>query len=192
MTAGPVPDRVLRDVLDPVPPAWDERPGMRLAAVLAAWFTRDGSDHLLYIRRRDDLPSHPGQIAFPGGAREGTESPLATALRESHEEVGLEPGAVQVLGSLPARTSISGFWVHALVARIPPDLALVADPGEVAAILEFPVARLADADAWDHRPPAGAPTRRPTAHFEHDGETLWGLTAVFTRDLLQRVSAARD
>lgn len=184
----PLTDDLIRRALDPAPVAWSPKPGLRDAAVLAPWFTRDEADWLLFTRRRDDLPHHPGQISFPGGAREGREGPVECALRESHEEVGLPPRRVEVLGALPPRYSIAGFWVHVIVGRIPADVALEPDPREVAAVCAFPVDALRDPASWTERPPATDPSRRPTPHFVWDDEVLWGLTARFTLDLLERLS----
>jgi 8-oxo-dGTP pyrophosphatase MutT (NUDIX family) len=186
-----VPDQRLRAALDPLPTGWNGKPGLRDAAVLAPWFTRDGVDWLLFTRRRDDLPHHPGQISFPGGAREGQEGPVHCALRETEEEIGLSPDRVEVLGALPPRFSVAGFWVQVVVGRIPAEAELRPDPREVAALVAMPVAALADPAAWDERPPATDPSRRPTPHFAWEGQLLWGLTARFTLDLLERVGLGR-
>ncbi len=183
-------DERLRAVLDAVPTDWQGRPGFREAAVLAPWFTRDDRDWLLLTRRQHDLPHHAGQISFPGGAREGEESPVACALRETEEEIGVAPPLVTVLGGLPPRLSIGKFWVQAVVGRIPPDVELTPDPREVAAVVAFPLDRLRDRSRWEDRAPDTDATRRAMPHFDHAGETLWGLTARFTLDLIERLDAA--
>ncbi len=186
--AGGIADTALRAVLDPPPRAWDCREGLRDAAVLAPWLTRDGEDWMLFTRRRDDLRHHPGQVSFPGGRRDGGEDPVTCALREAREEIGLHPDEVRVLGSLPARMSIAGFWVQVIVARVEAPLeALTADPAEVAEVLAFPISQLRNPASWELREPAGHPGRRPSPHFVHGGQVLWGLTARFTLDLLERI-----
>ncbi|MDA0374438.1 MAG: CoA pyrophosphatase [Planctomycetota bacterium] len=185
---GRADDDLLRDVLDPPIQCWEGREGLRDAAVLAPWLTRGDEDWLVFTRRRDDLRHHPGQVSFPGGRRDGDESPIECALREAREEIGLHPDEVRVLGALPARLSVAGFWVQVVVARVDAPLeALTPDPAEVAEVLAFPVERLRDPGAWVIRAPDGHPGRRPSPHFEHDGHVLWGLTARFTLDLLERV-----
>ncbi len=179
----------LRAVLDPPPRTWDHRDGLRDAAVLIPWRrTAEGRDELLYTLRRHDLPHHPGQISFPGGAREGQlEDPVATALRETWEEVGIRPEQVEVLGGLPPRLSVAGFRVHVVVGRIPADAELVPDPGEVERVLHLDVQRLRAPDAWEDLPPHGSPGRRPTPHHRIGRDVLWGLTAILTLDLFERL-----
>ena len=184
----PLSDESLRSVLEPIPKVWQPRPGLRLAAVLAPLFSRQRRDWLLFTVRRDDLPHHPGQVSFPGGAREGDEDPLACALRETEEEIGLRAETVEVVGSLPPRWSIAGFWVHPLVGRIPLPTDLRPDPREVAQMLEIPVDELMQTDRWEMRvPTAQDRPRPPSPHFDWGGTTLWGLTARFTLELLERI-----
>lgn len=182
-----IDDARLRAVLDPPPAAFHVKPGLRLAAVLVPWLTRDGEDFLLLTRRRDDLPHHPGQIAFPGGAREGDEDPVACALRECEEEIGLQRERVRILGGLPPRTSIASYWVHVVVGRVLADLELRPDPREVASVRAWPLAVLRDPSRWVERPPASDPSRRAMPHLDWEGETLWGLTARFVMDLCARL-----
>lgn len=176
-----VADDAIRAALDAPARFWSRREGLRDAAVLVPWVRRSDEDWLLFTRRRDDLRHHPGQLSFPGGRRDGSEDPVSCALREAREEIGLHPDEARVLGSLPARPSVAGFWVQVVVARVEaPIEALTPDPAEVAELLAFPVGRLLDGSAWELRTP-GLP------HFEHEGQLLWGLTARFTLDLLERL-----
>ena len=186
----PISDEILNRALDPVPTTWQPKPGYRAAAVLAPLFSREGRDWLLFTLRRSDLPHHPGQVSFPGGAREGEEQPEECALRETEEETGLEPGAVRVLGSLPPRLSIAGFWVQPMVGRIPAPTDLHPDPAEVARLLEIPLDHLVQDQLWEMRVPSATDRPRPAIpHFDWDGTTLWGLTARFTLELLDRIRA---
>jgi 8-oxo-dGTP pyrophosphatase MutT (NUDIX family) len=185
----PLDDARLRAGLDPVGDLWVPGDGLRDAAVLAPWFTRGGRDFLLFTLRRHDLPHHPGQVSFPGGAREGDEGPLACALRESEEELGIRAGDVRVLGAIPPRPSGAGFQVHTVVGRVPPDLVLRPDPREVAAVLELPIDELQDPTRWRTIAPPAFPQRRPSPHFERDGHVLWGLTARLVLDVLARLGA---
>ncbi|MCA8942709.1 MAG: CoA pyrophosphatase [Planctomycetes bacterium] len=177
-------DEILRRALDPVPEIWTPKPGFRQAAVLVPIQRRDAADTILLIRRTDSMPSHAGQIAFPGGSREGDESPLECALRESHEELGLDPADVVVLGGLPSRVSNAGFHVHVIVGRIGTDFVPIPDTREVASIAHPEIEHLADRARWDWRDVPRV--SRPMPHYELETGTLWGLTARFVFDLLER------
>lgn len=184
----PIDDELLQRALDTLFGDWDRRAGLRDAAVLIPWFAHPDGDRILFTRRPDDIPTHAGQLAFPGGIRERGETPLQTALREADEEVGLRPEEVAPLGALPPRLSSSGFRVHAVVARITGTEHLAPCPREVAALVEFPVAELADPNRWRLEQPPGL--RRPLPHFRRDGQVLWGMTARLTLDLIARLRAA--
>lgn len=182
-----IDDRELARRLDALPQTFGTTASSRLAAVLVPILEVDGFDHLVLTRRRDDLPSHPGQISFPGGAREGGESPLECALRESAEEIALEPELVAPLGSLPPRGSIGGFHVEVVVARVATSARLHPDPGEVAELLLWPMHELLDPARWIRGPMPGHPGRGPVWQFLRDDRVLWGLTARFVLDLAARV-----
>jgi 8-oxo-dGTP pyrophosphatase MutT (NUDIX family) len=190
MTAGGGElDGRIRGRLGAIDRAWAPRDGLRDAAVLAPLFLRDGADRLFLTKRRDDLPDHPGQVAFPGGAREGDEDALACALRETAEEVGIDPATVEVLGRLPDRVSIAGFTVACFVGRVPEPRDLPFDRREVERVFDLPLADLLDDSRWryeDRSSPLGVFRRVP--FFEGEGPVLWGLTGMFVRDL---VAAAR-
>lgn len=155
------------------------RPGVggRPAAVLMLLSPDAVGPRLLFIERATTLRTHAGQIAFPGGAAETTDADLvATALREAHEETGLDPDGVEVLGSLPpAHVAVSGFDVTAVVAweTRPTDLSRL-DPREVAAVHLVAVADLAD-------PVIRARARHPSGYvgpaFVLGELVIWGLTA---------------
>jgi len=178
-------DALLRGRLGPVDRLWRPREGLRDAAVLAPILERGGAERLLVTERRADLPEHPGQVAFPGGAREGDEDPVDCALRETREEVGIDPATVQVLGRLPDRVSIAGYMVAAFVGRIPAPASVAFDRREVEQVLEIPLALLLDESRWryeDRTGPKGS--FRNVPFFDWDGPVLWGLTGMFVRDLL--------
>jgi 8-oxo-dGTP pyrophosphatase MutT (NUDIX family) len=123
--------------------------------------------------------------------RDGDESPLATALRECQEEIGVAPEPGLVLGELPPRESSTGIHVHCVVARLPV-AELVPDPREVVRVLRVPLAELQDDVRWQELPPPfGSSGRQPrtSPHFRFGDELLWGLTARFVRDLLRALAA---
>ncbi len=114
------------------------------AAVLMA--IRDVPEpQVVFTLRRDDLVRHAGQVSFPGGRTDhGDSGPIATALRESHEEVALDPDAAEPLGFLDRLETVSGFCVTPVVARLAGNAVLVPQPEEVAKIFEVPLAFLLD------------------------------------------------
>jgi len=170
---------------------------LRRAAVLLPIVAHGAgaADHVLFCVRHQGTHRHAGQIAFPGGMRDGDESPLQTALRETREEVGVAAAHVDVLGELPPHESSTGIFVHCLVARLQP-VPLVPEEREVARLLHMPLADLLDDANWQHRAPPhpyrsppGMPATSP--QFEFGDELLWGLTARFVRDLAKHLRGER-
>lgn len=187
-----ISDARIRGLLDPPAGEWRSEAGLRDSAVLAILVERDGRDLLLFNRRRDDLPYHPGQICFPGGAREGEEDAVTCAIRETCEEMGLEASDLSVLGRLPDRVSIAGFRVASFAARLagPRDYRPAA--AEVAEVFEIPCAALADPHRWSLRD-----TTHPRARFsripffDYEGRIVWGLTGIILRDFTSLVAGFR-
>jgi 8-oxo-dGTP pyrophosphatase MutT (NUDIX family) len=182
-------DERLRRCLDPADAGWTPT-ALRRAAVLCPIVEHAGAAHVVFVVRPAELRQHGGQIAFPGGMRDGDETPLATALRECREEIGVPATATTVLGSLPPRESSSAILVHCLVGRLQP-VDLVPDAREVERVLRIPLAQLLDAQHWQERtPPPTATGRQPRSspHFEFGSDLVWGLTARFVRDLAARLT----
>ena len=116
----------------------------RQAAVLAPVIDRGGEDHLLFIERADHLGDHPGEMGFPGGSREPSDTDLAaTALREAKEEIGLDPDTADIVGRLDDIRTVSGYSVRPFVGRVPAR-EYVPDGREVAEVAIVAVARLVD------------------------------------------------
>ena len=180
-------DSDLEALLDPAQGQWRTRKGLRDAAVIALLFNRDGKDHLLLTKRRQDLPTHGGEVSFPGGAREADESPVSCALRECREEIGLPETKVTVLGSLPTRASIAGFMVNCFVGRFDRATELRIDESEVEKLLEVPIEDLADEARWEWRVLESPPYRRKIPFFPIADDLLWGLTGIFTIELMRRL-----
>lgn len=115
------------------------------AAVLVPIVARDASASLLLTRRTDHLHHHPGQISFPGGrVEQGDESATMTALRETEEEVGLNPQRVEVLGTLPDYFTGTGFRITPVVGLVRPPFELTLDSFEVAEAFEVPLTHFLD------------------------------------------------
>ncbi|MBK5926267.1 CoA pyrophosphatase [Rhodobaculum claviforme] len=139
---------------DPAPPSGDHdltpgatgpAPTLRPAAVLLAILPGARGPEVLLTRRSARLRHHPGQIALPGGGQEAVDpSPEATALREAHEEIGLDPARVEVLGRLNPHATVTGFSVTPIVGRLRGPFRPVPDPSEVAEVFAVPLAHLTD------------------------------------------------
>lgn len=191
-------DRRLRQCLLPVPAAWEATASRRAAVLCPIVATASGPAVLLLVRPQD-MSLHPGQIAFPGGSDDGDSGPVACALRETTEEIGLLPQRVRVLGSLPNRRSSSDFDVHCVVGLVDDLLTedqLTPSPREVERVLLVPFAELTAIASWEHRAPPPTAARpqsqrqpQPSPHFEWRGELVWGLTGRFCFDLATRLAA---
>jgi 8-oxo-dGTP pyrophosphatase MutT (NUDIX family) len=149
---------------------------------------------VLLTERTAHLSTHSGQVAFPGGkADDGDADPTATALREAHEEVGLEARYVQVLGNLPIYVTGTAFIITPVVALIDPAHQLVPNPGEVADAFEVPLAFLMD--PANHRRHAfeWEGVRREWLSMPwQDGDKqrfIWGATAGMLRNFYRFLSA---
>ena len=162
-------------------------PGARVGAVLV--LLEDGADagthgpRVVLTRRRPDLRSHPGQLSFAGGRVEPGETPVAAALREAAEEIGLDPASVTVLGDGPTfYVPPSRFWVLPVVARWHAPHPLVPEPREVAEVLHVELTTLTDQRRWRHTPLS---TDGGSAWaWQLDDDLLWGATALVVRMLL--------
>ena len=168
-----------------VPPAGDIP-----AAVLVGLVAGPEGWYLLLIRRTETPSHHPGEIAFPGGRLEPGESSAQAALREAEEELGIPPAGVDLLGALPlVRTRVSGYavtpWVGVVGAG--PAAGIVAEPGEVAAILEVPLALLADPAARREQRYIRGASLTVVPAFDVAGMTIWGATARIIDDLLEAI-----
>ena len=159
----------------------------RPAAVLVPVVAHDELTVLL-TQRTEHLPSHAGQVAFPGGKVEAHDTdPLATALREAEEEIGLQASHVEPLGYLDGYLTGTGFHVVPVVALITPGFALALDPSEVADAFEVPLAFLMDPTnhAKDTREWRGR--MRSYYAMPYGERYIWGATAGMLRNLHERL-----
>ena len=154
------------------------------AAVLVPLVDRSGGMTVLLTRRTDHMPSHAGQISFPGGRiDESDQSPEHTALRETEEEIGLKRDRIEVVGRLSARRTNSGFRVVPVVGLVAPPFILDPDPNEVAQIFEIPLDLVLDRKnfLWESHVEAGR--KREYYVLAHGDHRIWGLTAGMLYDL---------
>lgn len=156
------------------------------AAVLVPLYSWPERPGLVFTERRHDLRRHAGEISFPGGRRDEGESFLRTALREAHEEIGLNPDFVDVVGALPPiGTFVTNYKVHPIVGLVKADLEYVVSPAEVETVLAFRLDALRDGFKMRRLVRHGVPIRTPTYLVgEH---LIWGATARILGDLLERL-----
>ena len=159
----------------------------RPAAVLVPIVLRDTLTVLL-TQRAHDMPSHPGQISFPGGKVEECDtSPLDCALREAHEEIGLPAGFVEPLGYLDSYRTGTGFQISPVVAFVRPGFATVTDAREVLEVFEVPLAFLMDEANHQRHTREWRGRQRSFFAMPYQGRYIWGATAGMLRNLHQRL-----
>jgi 8-oxo-dGTP pyrophosphatase MutT (NUDIX family) len=168
-------------------------PTSRAAAVLVPLFEEGGEAHLILTKRPETMPSHRGEIAFPGG-KQDPEDPtlLAAALREAHEEIGLPPDTVDVVAELDSLSTVaSQFTITPFVGLLPAPPQLRPDPWEVDLAFAVPISELLDTDVYREESWNLWGAWRPMAFFELPGETVWGATARILTNLLRFLTADR-
>lgn len=160
--------------------------GPRPAAVLVPLMQRDDGVAVLLTRRPATMRRHAGQYAFPGGLRdEGDVDAVATALREAHEEVGIAPGDVDVLGVLDDRDTTTGYVITPVVGWIAHPYPYAPNPREVEYVTELPLrAFFAPRRARTLTLPSH---RRAALGWDIDGHFVWGATAWVLHELTARL-----
>ncbi|MGA9860344.1 MAG: CoA pyrophosphatase [Solirubrobacteraceae bacterium] len=180
-------DRLRSVLLSPEAAGSLDVQGRTDAAVLVAIYLQDGRPHAVFTKRREDLRRHPGEISFPGGRVDETDAGLQeTALREAEEEIGLPPGAVEVLGALqPTPTIVTSYAIYPFVGLIEPGMAWTLSPREVAEVLELSLDDLLAGYGRRRLLRRGVPIRTDT--YVVGDDLIWGATARILADLFDRV-----
>jgi 8-oxo-dGTP pyrophosphatase MutT (NUDIX family) len=160
-----------------------------LAAVLVPLYVVSASEppHVVLTRRRADLRRHAGEISFPGGRRDPGDLDLAaTALREAHEEIGLAPDAVELIGELPAvSTFATNYLIHPFVGLIEPGRQWQVSPREVDVVLELALGAVQQSRTRTEIERRGI--KFETDAYVLDGNLIWGATFRILADLLERL-----
>lgn len=163
------------------------------AAVLVGVVPRSSGATVLLTRRTEQLRHHAGQVSFPGGRIESEDvSPVAAALREAHEEVGLDAGQVQVLGYLDPLATITGFCVQPVLALVQPEFVAQPDPVEVAEVFEVPLTLLLDPARLERIELQFGGRVRHVFQYRYAQQRIWGATASILFNLRQRLESTNQ
>ena len=162
-------------------------PDLTPAAVLAA-ITAGPRPSFLLIHRPSNMRSHPGQVAFPGGKIDAGESAVEAALREAHEELGIRPQDVTVIGASDTYRTGSGYAITPVVAVVPPDLELHPNPSEVAQWFEAPVDFVFDAANHIGQSAVWQGQERRYIEIMWQHHRIWGVTAGIIANLARRIA----
>ena len=173
-------------LLSPEDAAALDAPGTKDAAVLVPLAPDPWT--LTLTERRPDLRRHAGEISFPGGRQDQPDEDLrSTALREAHEEIGLDPGSVELVGALPpVGTFVTGYRVFPFVGIVERGQAWLPQASEVARVLEFTLEDLIAGHEMQRLLRKGVPIKTPT--YSVDGHLVWGATARILESLLERLA----
>ena len=158
---------------------------LRPAAVLVVYKMLAGQPHLVLTKRSSALKHHPGQIAFPGGKRDDADTDISiTALREAHEEIGLAPNEVEVLGQLPSHETVTGFAVTPVLGRMTCDFEPKAEQGEVSEVFSVPLQHVMNPHNFVIQSRRWRGNKRHYYTVPYGPYYIWGATACILRRMI--------
>ncbi len=174
---------------------FDLNPGIRVASakplrpaavLLPVWLRPEGAA-LILTKRSSHLKHHPGQIAFPGGKVDASDAgPEAAALREAQEEIGLDPGRVQIIGTLPVHETVTGFAISSFVGLLHGAFIPVPEAGEVEDVFAVPLSHVLDPDRFSVQRRLWMGEWRRFYAVPYGPYYIWGATARILRGLADR------
>ena len=177
----------LRQRFSTPPPTRLPASEVRQAAVLVPLYVDNGELWTLLTKRSESLPHHRGQIAFPGGGREIGEDAWDAALRETHEELGVQPSEVLRLGELDEASTPSGFHIVPCVGAVPYPLETTLNEEEIAEVFSVPLLAFTDFRIVEDRLVKIDGVERTIRVYHVGKRQVWGLTARILQNLLQRL-----
>jgi len=161
---------------------------VRDAGVLVPLIERPSGVYVVLTKRAVHLAAHPGQIAFPGGKRDAQDVNIAaTALREAHEETGLSPELVRVLGHLPVHDTVTGFKVTPTIGWILEPWQVKADPGEVEEVFEVPLRHVLNLENFHIQKRIWNGQNRAYYTVPYGPYYIWGATARILRGFAEQM-----
>ena len=170
--------RKIRTILAERKPRELSGEGKRAAGVLVLCSSRGGSDSLILTKRTSRVEHHKGEISFPGGSRDlGDADIIATALRETHEEIGISPDDIDVLGCLDQDSTRTGYLISPVVGNLKGDSDFSANSYEVDTILEIPVSHLLDPKYTQHEESVMQGDLVSYNAYWYGTDLIWGATA---------------
>lgn len=163
--------------------------GLRPAAVLVPVVQRASGLQVLFTVRGNDLRHHAGQISFPGGSCEsGDQNAVATALRESQEEIGLDPAYVETIGYLDDYPTITGFRITPIVGLVADGITVAPDQVEVSEIFEVPLTQLLNKNNYARKYLERKDIKLPYYCVTHGGHSIWGATAAMLWNMQDKIN----
>ncbi len=170
-----------------------ESPSLTPAAVLLPFLARENGVTLVLTRRSQELPTHKGEIALPGGKMAKADKNLIeTALRETHEEIGIGPQQISIQGQLSSHQTGSGFLISPITALVTPPYHFEKQASEVEEIFEVPVTHISDMNNYHQQSVWLAGKKREFWVLPYKNYKIWGATAAILIDLAERLSKAQS
>ncbi|HUL20533.1 MAG TPA: CoA pyrophosphatase [Thermodesulfobacteriota bacterium] len=170
-----------------------EHPPFSHAAVLVPLFKKGEGCHLLFTKRSDQVKYHKGEISFPGGVVDEEDLELInTALREAHEEIGLEKSDVQIIGILDDIVTITQFIVTPIVGLFPYPYPFKVSQAEIAELIEVPLSSLLDEKCLSEKEIIRSGQKEIVYAYQHGKHIIWGATARILKQFLDLIPSMRD
>jgi 8-oxo-dGTP pyrophosphatase MutT (NUDIX family) len=167
------------------------RPG-RTAAVLVPVLDKTEPE-IVFTRRAEHLPQHPGQVSFPGGAAEQQDgTAVQTALREAHEEIGLPSEITKPIGFLDRMDTISDYRILPVVALVKPPVQWIPDTREVAEVFSVPLSVVLDKDLYGSQEVERNGVKYKIWTLSWHGYDIWGVTAAILMNLIRRIQSFHE
>lgn len=184
----------IRDILARHRPITKDRVnGLRPASVLAPFYQQPEGLSLIFTKRTDHLDHHSGQISFPGGSRDADDlNGMATALRETHEEIGVRPEDIEVWGRLNQEVTITDFSVAPFVGLVPYPYEFTLNQDEVARLIVVPFDHLLDNRNFTEEMYPYNGKRYKTYNYHYKNDVIWGATARMVFNLITLITTGEE